>query len=361
MVLGISRTHPDQIGVSDRGGRADRRLAPGDTFRGTVLEARAGGGILLMARGSKIPAYTARPLVEGKNYLFQVQSSGERLILRVMDTGHAKRSSAVRLWASGKHARAQLGGILETLSLRAEDRDLSRAVRDVLIRLRERMPAMLYRLPNDEGMRWLANQLRDSGLFLENRFALALLQGRRADLRTLGASDLKGMLFNVRAELGQGLIMDSTAADLANQVGRALQLIQQDQLLSFSSWKEGLGWFWFIPGHPEEGFRGGEVFIQKTDPGDEAFFLSLSLDFSLLGRMDVALSLHRSLINIRILTEGTETENLVNNHLCELREQFLKAGLEPGAMSCRRRSNEDSILSPFLEAPAISSAVDLVT
>ncbi|MFO7783487.1 MAG: flagellar hook-length control protein FliK [Thermodesulfobacteriota bacterium] len=361
MLRGIPQIPPQQVTGPDAAGRTGLRFTPGDIFRGTVIEVRGGGNVLLLARGAKIPAFATRSLQEGQNHLFQVRSQGERLVLRVLEGERAERISAVRLWASGRTARAELGRILEHLSLKAEDRGLNRTVREVLVRLRERMPGMVYRGPHGDGVKWLARQLRDSGLFLENRAAQFLLQGKEGVFQNLGTSDLKAMLLALKAALGDRHPADSMTADLANQAGRGLQLIQQDQLLNLNAWKEGLGWFWFIPGHPDEGFRGGELFVRKRDPDDEEFFLSLCLDFSLLGRMDVAVSLHRSVVNIRILAENRDAADLVNNHLDELREQLEAAGLESGAIGCRRRRRDDPPWTPFLDAAGISGAVDVVT
>lgn len=360
MLRGIPQVPALKTKAPDAAGQAGLRFAPGDTFRGTVIEVRGGGNLLLLARGAKFPALAARPLIEGQNYLFEVRSLGERLVLRVVEGERAERIPAVRLWASGRPARAELGRILEALSLKAEDRGLNRAVRDVLLRLRDRMPGMVYRGPDGNGVKWLARQLRDSGLFLENRAAQFLLQGKEASLRTLGTSDLKGLLLALKAALGDRHPADSTAADLASQAGRGLQLIQQDQVLNLNAWKEGLGWFWFIPGHPDDSFRGGELFARERSQDDEEFFLSLSLDFSLLGRMDIAVSLKQAVITIRILTENKETADLLNNHLDELHKQLESAGLESGAIGCRERHRGDPPWTPFLDAAGISGAVDVV-
>ncbi len=362
MLRGIPKNPAQQPATPDAAGRQGLRFKPGDTFRGTVVEVRGGGNVLLLARGAKFLAFAARPLLEGQNHLFQVRSSGERLVLRVVEGDRPERVSAVRLWASGRPARAELGRILESLSLKAEDRGLNRGVRDVLLRLRDRMmPGMVYRGPDGDSFKWLVRQLRDSGLFLENKAAQFLMQGREGEIRTLGGSDLKGLLLALKAALGDRHPADSTAADLASQAGRGLQLIQQDQLLNLNAWKEGLGWFWFIPGHPDEGFRGGELFARERDPSDEEFFLSLSLDFSLLGRMDISLSLNRSIVSIRILTENRDTADLVSNHLDELRVGLKAAGLEPGAVGCRRRRGDDPPWTPFLDVGGMSGAVDVVT
>lgn len=362
MLKGISHPPPQQAAVPDAAAaRSGLRLSPGDIFRATVVEVRGDGNYLLAARGSRFPAFAARPLQVGQNHIFQVSSSGERLTLHVLEGERTARTSAVRLWASGRPARAELGRILENLSRAAGDRDLNKGVRDALVRLKERLPGMVYRAPGGDGAGWLLRQLKDSGLFFESKAALLLVQGKDSALQTLGTSDLKGILLALKAALGNKNAPGSTEAELAGQVARGLHLIQQDQILNLNAWKEGLGWFWFIPGHPDRDFRGGELFAGKSGTDDDEYFLSLSVDFSMLGRMDFGVSLARKTVNIRILAEMKSTADLINEHTPDLREHLASAGLKPGKLLCRRRHGDDPPWTPFLDAVGTSGAVDLVT
>ncbi len=332
------------------------RFAPGDTFRGTVVQARAEGEVLILARGAKFRAFATRPLQAGRNHLFQVHTAGERILLKVIGGNTAEPVSAVRLWAAGRPDRADLGRSLEALAGRARDEGLSDDVRRLLSLLRDRLPALLYRGPRENGVQWLSRQLRESGLFLEGRIARLLVEGHGASLRDLASTDLKGLLLALKAALGKQGPEDA----LARQVDQALHVIQQDQMLNHTAWKEGLGWFWFIPGHPEDGFRGGELFARKPGEDEEEFFLSLTLDFTRLGRMDVAVSQHRSVVSLRILVERRETADLVEGRLPELREALEAMGLETGTVACRERREDDPEWAPFVESAAVSGAVDVV-
>lgn len=347
----LNRTAPDRS--PDQAGPL--RFAPGDTFRGTVVQARAEGEVLILARGAKLRAFTTRPLKTGENHLFQVRAAGERILLKVVEGNAAEPASALRLWASGRPGRTDLGRTLQALAGRARDEGLSDHVRSLLSVLRERLPALLYRGPREDGAQWLGRQLRESGLFLESRAARLLVEGQGAALRDLTSTDLKGILLALKAALGEREPGDA----LARQVDQALQVLHQDQMLNHTAWKEGLGWFWFIPGHPDDGFRGGELFARK--PGeDEELFLSLTLDFTRLGRIDVAVSLHRSVVSLRILVETRETADVVESRLQELREGLAATGLETGTIACRERREDDPEGAPFVESAALSGAVDVV-
>jgi hypothetical protein len=310
--------------------------------------------------GSRFTPFTARPLVKGGNYLFEVASPGKKPTLRVVKAGGIAGAGAVRLWASGRPLRAELGKILEALQSRADDEGIDRGIRRALLNLRHKVPRVLYRGPHGEGVKWLFRQLRESGLFLESRAARFVLEGNEEAVRSLGTSDLKGMLLALKGVMGKGLPLDATAADLLGHVERGLQLIQQDQLLNLNAWKEGLGWFWFIPGHPDDGFRGGELFVKKNHPDDEEVSLSLCLEFSFLGRMDVGVSFKRPAVTVGILTDKAETAALLNSRVEELRRGMEAAGLEPGPIGCRERTRNDPPWTPFTNVAGVSGAVNVV-
>jgi hypothetical protein len=335
------------------------RFTPGETFRGTVVETRAEGEVLILAKGTRFAALTTRPLEAGGNHLFEVRSSGERILLNVVGGTREGRTSAVRLWASGRPARARLGELLASLGARAENRDLGETLRGLLTSLRDRLPSMLYRVPDGKGVDWLARQLRESGLFFEARAARSLLEGSRAPFPGPGTTDLKGILLALKAALGERAD-DPAVLSLARQVDQALSVVQQDQMLNLTAWREGLGWFWFLPGHPENGFRGGELFARRPREGDEGFVFSLTLDFTRLGRVDVAVTLNRSVVNLRILVENRETAELFEANIRELRERLGAGGLEAGTITCRERREDDPEWAPFLESASLTGAVDVV-
>jgi len=361
MFRGISQTPTSPSTIRSAEGPGDGlRLAPGDTFRATVIYAKRGGEVLLLARGTRFQAFATRPLQEGRNYLLQVRSMGERILLKVVEGEAAERTSAVRLWATGRADRAELGNFLRSLAGAVEDERLSEPIRNALSALKSRLPGLVFRAPAKDGFQWMMRQLRDSGLFLESRAARHLLEGSEAPFQSLTSSDLKGLLLSLKALLSGGEVDSPRTADLAQQVDQALHVVETDQLLNLSSLKDGLGWFWFIPGLWKEGFRGGEAFLQKPGTDDEALHLSLSLDFTRLGHMEVSVSLNRSVVGLRILTEDQTRAEFVSRHLEELRSGLSEAGLQAGTVVCRKKQEDDPEWAPFLEFEKTANAVDIV-
>ena len=360
MFRGISQIPTPASSTRTPDGRAGLRLMPGDTLRATVMEARGKGEVLLLARGTRFQAFAMRPLQEGRNYLLQVRSAGERILLSVVEGGAVEPNSAVRLWATGRAARAELGNLLRSLTGALEDNRLNEPIRDSLSALKNRLPGLIFRAPAGDGFQWMMRQLRDSGLFLESHAARHLLEGGEAPFQSLASSDLKGLLLSLKALLGGTETESSRIADLARMADQALHVVETDQLLNLSSLKDGLGWFWFIPGLEKEGFRGGEAFLRKPGTNDEALSLFLSLDFSRLGRMDVSVSLTQSVVSLRILTEDETRAEFASRHLEELRAGLTEAGLQAGTMVCREKQEDDPEWAPFLDVENAANAVDIV-
>ena len=316
--------------------------------------------MLLLARGTRFQAFASRPLQEGRNYLLQVRSIGERILLSVVEGDTAERTSAVRLWATGRAARAELGSLLRSLAGAAEDNRLTEPIRNALAALKNRLPGLVFRAPAKDGFQWMMRQLRDSGLFLESRAARQLQEGGEAPFQSLASSDLKGILLSLKSLLIGKEVDSPRAAELAQQVDQALHVVETDQLLNLSSLKDGLGWFWFIPGLRKEGFQGGEAFLRKPGANDEALNLSLSLDFTRLGHMEISVSLNRSVVGLRILTEDQARAEMVQHHLDELRSGLADAGLQTGTVVCRKKQEDDPEWAPFLEFEKTANAVDIV-
>jgi hypothetical protein len=293
-------------------------------------------------------------------YLFQVRTAGERVLLNVVDSKSAEKTSPVRLWASGRPLRAELGKILGSVALNSSNKLLGEPLRQALSVLNGRLPALVFNGPEADGMNWLARQLQQSGLFLESRLARRLIEGADAPLKNLITSDLKGILLSIKALLGRENASSKLSAELAQQVDQALKIIEMDQLLNLSSPREGLGWFWYIPGNPEDGFQGGEAFVRKPGKDDDELFFSLSLDFTELGHVDFSVSYTPSSLGLRILVGDEKKAQYIGRHLEELQSKLKEAGFELGTVVCRERHEEDNDWTPFAEAYGISGALDVV-
>jgi len=338
------------------------RLRPGDLFRAKVLEIRKEGDVLLSSRGVRFQATTARPLKEGSSYHFQVRDAGERILLNVVENHGRVRASPVRLWAAGKPLREKLGPVLGSIAAFAGKKGLPGPLKDALRALQAKIGDFVY-----EGARkdveWPARQLKESGIFLESRAARRLMGGGESPslFRELALADLKGILLSIKAALGRNDTSGSLVGDLAEHVEKALQALVSDQEINLAAAREGLGWFWHIPGRREDGFLGGEAFVQKEAREGEEISFSMSLEFSRMGRMDFLVTMTRSSPGVRILVGDEEKAALVGEHLEELRNGLAEAGLEPGTLVCRERREEDGDGWPFREPGGTAGFLDVIT
>ena len=105
------------------------------------------------------------------------------------------------------------------------------------------------------------------------------------------ASDLKGILLALRKCMMMEDRSNDITRSMALKINEAISIIEHHQLLNLSLIKEGVGWFWFIPGNSQEGFKGADLFVKKTKEKDKINF-TLFMEFTVLGRvrMDVSIA-----------------------------------------------------------------------
>jgi hypothetical protein len=116
-------------------------------------------------------------------------------------------------------------------------------------------------------------------------------------------------------------------------------------------------WFIFVPGKPEEGFNGAELYARRNGKEKEIRF-SMLLDFSILGPVEVTASILDSAISVRIGVSDEEMAEFVRSNLSILEGAFKEKGLMPARVVCNvhgaaSEDAEDNGLQP-------TESVDLV-
>jgi hypothetical protein len=335
------------------------KFKPGEIFRGTIIQKFSEGDFLVAAGGKNFLAHSALHLEKGENHHFQVQSLGPKIELKVLDGGGLQLRSPIELWALGRSARDQLATILKSLSSFPFAKAWSSASQQALSQLNQLLPAILYGEPGEKNALWLPHSLLASGLFWENKLARYLIEEKKTSWKMLAASDLKGLLLLLEQGLKTPAKNDSDCQDLMIKIQQALQLIEQDQFLNHASIRDGIGWFWFIPGQPEEGFQKAEIFIKQRDPHEEICF-SLFLDLSLLGHMEVTGSMVASLLNLKIFVANEAIAEFVRKNLSLLEKSLKETGLKVAAMSCDVKEKSELEKTVFAEIMGQNHYVHLV-
>ena len=339
--------------------QAELKFKPGEIFRGTVIQRHPGGGVLVAAKGREFLAYTELSLTEGHKHNFQVKSTGAKIELKVLDQGTLKLHSPLHLWASSRMARDKLANILLELSAANNLKGLAPAATQVFKDLHQLLPAIIYGKPGDNDVLWLSNNLLGSGLFWENKVARFLFGDKKGSWNKLSATDMKGLLLSLNKSLRVEDHDPDHLKSIALKIKQALHLIEQDQFLNLSSVREGLGWFWFIPGLAEDGFRKAELFVKKKEAAKETYF-SIFLEFTHLGEMEVLVSIVESVIGVRIVVEDMEKEEFVSKYLPLLETSLQNAGMDTGLIVCNTKEKQDPDLAPFCDEKHFSPSIHLV-
>ncbi|MFH1491613.1 MAG: hypothetical protein ABII06_22105 [Pseudomonadota bacterium] len=349
---------PPKVQPGDQA-RVELKFKTGDILKGTVLRRYPGGEVLLSSRGRQFLAQTALDLREGQKHRFQVISPGPKIELKVLEENPLGLRNALHLWAATRQGRGKLSETLLRLTSSEHLRNLNPSSAQALKRLSQLLPAVIYGRPGNEPFQWISRHLLSSGLFWENKVARSVMEGKIRSLKHLSATDLKGLLLSLEKSLGSEKGKGSETESLLLQVREAIHWIEQDQFLNLSSLEEGLGWLWVIPGMEEEGFRRAEVFGEKREEG-EGFYLSMFLEFTRLGDVEVGVSLEQSVIGVRIFLEDEEKAGFINRDLPLLESGLRDAGLTVGRMLCEVKGDHTPAGRPFAGRTGGAPSIHLV-
>jgi hypothetical protein len=274
-----------------------------------------------------------RPVDPKGVYQFKVLSQKPSLFLKVLDAGKPTAPPEGGLQNTGRIARHQLAGILKDLAGSRNQRALSPQARAVLTQINEKMPSLIYSGPDEKKVLWLTRQLADSGLFYENKLFKHLTGKDNRPLTMLARGDLKALLMGLQKELEQVEQPAGQVKTLLDHVTHGLRLIEQDQMLNLSSLGEDLGWFWFIPGDPEQGIQRAEVFFKKRDD-QGALRFHLFVDLTRAGKMEAAMCFQMDRLDVDIGVEDQARMDLVKAAAGDLADNLGRAGFNVGRLSC---------------------------
>jgi hypothetical protein len=248
----------------------------------------------------------------------------------------------MQLWASLRSDRNNLARILTDLAGVKDFKGLSETSREGITALRRHMPAVIYQGSFKKGgPLWFSRQLSGNGLFWEAKIARRITSGETGPWKPMLGTDLKGILLLLSKSVREDAQNHEAVKSVFPQVEQALHVIEQDQFFNLSTLRDDLGWFWFLPGRETEGFRKGEVLIkQQEKKGD--YLLSLFLDYTQLGQMEVSLSWVESVLGVRIFMEEAEKAAFVEAHLSALIKGLEDADLKVGTVICDVREQNVS-------------------
>lgn len=336
------------------------KFQSGQIIRGRVIQKLDNGQILVSSKGRQFVAVTELGLDEGDKYRFQVKSAGPRIELKVLDGEFIKARSPIHAWASTRKARHELGNILRDLSSVNQLKGLAPDLKMAFKTLNDLLPLMLYNKPGENDVQWLTRYFMGSGLFWENKVAQYFIGNKEKSWKKLLGTDLKGILKKIEESLKSGGQDKEGLKIMAMKVKQALQIIEQNQLLNLSSNRDGIGYFLFVPGLEDEGFKQAEVFVKKDEEGDKKLYFSLLLDFTMLGQMEVAVMVVDSVINVKVYAGDEDKTQFIREHLHLLETGLERIGMTPGTIMCGTKEKGDIEMTTFSEGESAAPSLHVV-
>ena len=358
MMQKLSELLPRQIISNKRPFSSGLTLKPGETFRGYVLQEHEGGEVTISARGRLIRARSEINLSKGTTYHFQVKSSEPIIKLKVISGLVRDSESPSLIWASARTARQRFGNILNELVRFYQPIKLHPDTLESFQKLRQILPAIVFNGNNIDDTLWCSKFLLKSGLFWENKIIRLFLGGGKNSWKEIISSDLKGILLSMAKFLKAENDDNDVIKAMSLKVDEAISIIEQDQLLNLSCIKADMG-FWFIPGSTEEGFKGADLFVKELKELDGIRYILL-MEFSMLGRIEMDVSIVNSVTAIKILCEDSVITDFIKENLPVLEKALHDNGIITGGILCDVMDGQDYQINPFSNKSMVYSSVHVV-
>lgn len=323
-----SQENPSSPGSPKTPAKGVLNFKKGDVIRGEIVRDYGKGSVLVRSGGAAFRAFTKVSVREGEQYDFRVKVAARKNSPAILERA-AKSASMPKTNKGVERIAAILSEVTSALSAK----DLSPKTSAILMNLAHAVPANVYNGPAGDRVSWLLRFIADGGLFWESKVARSLLHGVRSDWKSKLRNDLKGMLLDLRKSL-QSEREDRPEIDSAGKkVDEALDLIQEIQLENRDLLREEGYWVLFVPGRPEQGFNGAELYVRRNMKEKEIRF-SMLLDFTHLGPIEITASILNSTITIRFEVADEQKAESVRMGLPVLEESLRDKGLVPGQLVC---------------------------
>lgn len=330
-----------------------------ERFNGQVIKNLGDHEWLVSAKGRDFKAYSAVELKEGTGYLFRVQSTESRIFLQVVGD-QTNLSPLFQRWDPGKISQILINSLFADLMKAADSGNRSGPVEKILVRLKHLLSGLVYK-ENEGDEAFMKRLVRDSGLSWERKLAEAFTAGKEKSLQNPAKEDLKALLLSLRRVLQSDQALVGEREFLSLKVERALQFIEQNQLLNLMALKAGMGPFFFIPGSTEDGLIRAEVFLkEKRKKENGAFHLVLFLEFSHMGPLEAHIHFQENKIHLQMFAGEREQADFLKSNRETLEEGLQKIGIALVSFDCGVKNKQELGIEPFLEEEKIAPSFHLV-
>lgn len=282
------------------------------------------------------------PLEKGQTVVLEVLEEGKNARFRIVDGAREDASSP-----KGKFP-SRLMQLLEELS---GIKRLGNADFKLLLRLFKSLPstpefrAVEKMLPLVEELNagLLKSSVESSGIMLEARLRLAVLNKGLPDLAGVRAGDMKALMLRLGGQLQnsdfQGLLrqMGFNQAEVADVVSRFINNMEFFQLAS----KINDMLYTYLPVSWEEMKEGELLFKKKMQRGKASYTCDVNLDLEPMGRVSASVTFFEGVYYVSFQAERKETRELIESGKAALLERFAAQGLDLRTVNIGGRNRID--------------------
>lgn len=314
-----------------------------EVVEGRIIKSISPQHAIMLIKGKQLLARTEGvPLKPGQLASFKVAETSPQCILKFLEVTSDQEDGITDLLMRS-HFRGSphkcLMALLNALRVSREG-----SARETVPRILMRMGALLSRIslrPHDVAHpEFLKSFIDGSGLMWENKLRTLLLSGLepRHQTEALIEHDLKGLAFKALAAAGTGKqfsaqAMTSFLDDMEHHQWLNLSALEEKGKLLFiipMQWPDKLTFAQLlIDLGARRGGRGGE------NNEDRAFKLSLFLDMSHLGPVQVHASVLEKAIRVRFLVSNEDIQSFFDQYTPGLQQQLERHGFSLQQVTCR--------------------------
>lgn len=328
------------------------------------------GQLVLQLSGKQIRAESNVTVPPGRALLLEVVKLGEQPQLKIVNLTPAANTTGDALRANLGNQKSPIGLSQQLISLVGSDPELSRLPKPLRLIARNLLQALpqISDLTTPNGLK---RAILNSGIFLEAKLAafkagsnssvnadlkaniLRLINHTESTLKSHGHASQKQANTAIQAHSVQSQVLHM----LQEQAKGALSKIVIDQLASLpEDGQQKQTWSLELPFLNKQQSESAQVVIKRETSraaisGESQWSIIVELQPPNLGTIQSKITVTEQFVNTSFRTERNDTNQLIQDNLAKLRDQFNQSGLTPGDLGSKQGRFDNQAL------PKLSSSI----
>lgn len=308
----------------------------GEILRADVQDVLPDGKIKLSLKGFLIEARTEVALKTGDTISAKVESSGDKIILRLVVPPDANKIlESIKTLLPEK---TDIGKLIEKILL-SDDIPKNTDKADGSLKILKEFLGRVLVEGNELNEDAVKNIIEKGGQLYEESIKKAVMLGIKPDdAARLTKDDLKPIIMNLIKELEQGVLKDAQK-DLLKTASGLLKNIELNQFMNAAQTKHDSAAYFQIPFYFKDNLETAELFFfgGKKGAGGKAkkdFSIAVSLNMKGLGQVVADARVRSEDVFLRIYAGDKESAEFIRGHLDMLKNGIESKGMRVGSIDC---------------------------